>query len=180
MNPAIFLDRDGVIIENCPDYVRSWDDVQIYPQALEALKKVSRLPYSVVIVTNQSAVGRGIVSLSTAWAINEQLIEEVSMVGGRIDGAYMCPHAPWEACECRKPEPGLFFQAAKDLNLDMTKSLMVGDALSDLIAARSANVARLALVRTGRGAQQEQLVEANYIESLNVYDELAQALENLL
>ena len=148
MKPAIFLDRDGVIIENRPDYVRSWDDVEIYPQALETLVKISQSSYSIVIVTNQSAVGRGLIPLSAAQAINRQLVDEIKQTGGRVDGVYMCPHAPWEGCECRKPEPDLFFQAARDLSLDLMRSVMVGDALSDIIAARTAGVSRQAMVLT--------------------------------
>lgn len=180
MNPAIFLDRDGVIIEDRPDYVRSWDEVEIYPQALETLVKISQLSYSIVIVTNQSGVGRGFIPLSTAQAINQQLVKEIERVGGRIDGVYMCPHAPWEGCECRKPEPGLFIRAARELSLDITRSVMVGDALSDIIAARTAGVLRQALVRTGRGITQAQLPDAASLQPLKVYENLTTALKDLL
>ena len=132
MKPAIFLDRDGVIIENHPDYVRSWDDVIFYPQALSALAQICQSPYAIVLITNQSAVGRGIISINMAWAINQQLVDVVQQSGGRIDGVYMCPHAPWEGCDCRKPKPGLFLQAAQELGLDLGRSLMIGDALTDL------------------------------------------------
>ncbi len=180
MKPAIFLDRDGVIIENRPDYVRSWSDVTIYPQALDALVRVRALPYYIVIVTNQSAVGRGLVSLDTAWAINEQLVEEIGRAGGRIDRVYMCPHAPWEGCDCRKPKPGQFYQAAEELSLDLARSIMVGDALTDLFAAKAAGVPHLALVRSGRGAAQAKLPQAAQLQPLAVYDALAAALEDLL
>ena len=83
--PAIFLDRDGVIIENRDAYVRSWDDVSIYPQALQALAAFRNAPFYFVIVTNQSAVGRGIISQQEAEAINTQLVKEITLAGGRID-----------------------------------------------------------------------------------------------
>lgn len=178
MNPAIFLDRDGVIIENRPNYVRSWDDVEIFPQALKTLVNISRSPYSIVIVTNQSAVGRGLISLSTAQAINRQLVDEIKQAGGRIDGVYMCPHAPWEGCDCRKPEPGLFFQAARELSLDLMRSVMVGDALSDIIAAREAGIPRQAMVLTGRGAAQAKLPEAISLQPLIVFADLKSALKS--
>ena len=180
MKPAIFLDRDGVIIENRLDYVRSWDDVEIYPQALGALVKISQSPYSIVIVTNQSAVGRGLIPLSTAQAINQGLVAEIERKGGRIDGVYMCPHTPWEGCDCRKPEPGLFLQAARDLSLDMSRSVMVGDALSDIIAARTAGIPRQALVQTGRGKEQAQLPEVASLQPLPMYETLTAALVDLL
>jgi len=180
MKPAIFLDRDGVIVENRSNYIRSWADIDIYPQALDALVRVSTLPYYIVIVTNQSAVGRGLITLSTAQAINQELVEEVERMGGRIDGVYMCPHAPWEGCECRKPKPGLFFQASRELSLDLTRSMMVGDALSDLYAAVAAGVPRTALVRTGRGADQERLPEVQNLQPLSVYPELGDALQAMV
>jgi D-glycero-D-manno-heptose 1,7-bisphosphate phosphatase len=178
MQPAIFLDRDGVIIENCPNYVRSWADVVIYPQALAALAKLSKLPYKIVIVTNQSAVGRGLISLSSARAINDRLIEEISQHGGRIDGVFMCPHAPDDGCDCRKPLPGLLLQAQQALSLDLSRSLMVGDALTDLLAAQAASVGRAALVRTGRGAAQARaaLTARPPLDSLYIYDTLGDAL----
>lgn len=180
MKPAIFLDRDGVIVENRPNYVRTWADIDIYPPALEALVASSTLPYYIVLVTNQSAVGRGLITLNAARMINQQLVAEIERAGGRIDGVYMCPHAPWDACECRKPEPGLFLQAARELGLDLSLSIMVGDALSDIEAARSAGVSRQALVRTGRGLIQAQLPEAASLQPLLVCDDLSKALEHLL
>jgi len=180
MKPTIFLDRDGVIIENRPDYVRSWDDVAFYPQALLALAQVCQSPYAIVLITNQSAVGRGIISLDMAWAINQQLVDVVGQSGGRIDGVYMCPHAPWEGCDCRKPKPGLFLQAASELSLDLDRSLMIGDALTDLYAAAAAGVPRAALVRTGRGVAQERLPEAQNWQHLSVYPELSNALRTMI
>ncbi len=91
LHRAIFIDRDGVIIENRYDYVRSWEDVAIYPQALRALSMICDSDYKIVIITNQSAVGRGIISQSTADEINHRLIMEIQSVGGRIDGVYHVP-----------------------------------------------------------------------------------------
>ena len=94
MHPAIFLDRDGVIIENQPAYVRSWDDVQFIPQALVALARLRDSLFKIVIVTNQSAIGRGQITLSEADSINRRLVQVIEKAGGRIDGVFMCPHAP--------------------------------------------------------------------------------------
>jgi D-glycero-D-manno-heptose 1,7-bisphosphate phosphatase len=175
MQPAIFLDRDGVIIENRARYVRSWADVQIFPQALAALAGLSQWPHKIVIVTNQSAVGRGLISLGTAQAINERLVQEIGRSGGRIDAVFMCPHAPADGCDCRKPRPGLLLQAQETLRLDLPRSVMIGDALSDLTAARAAAVGHVALVRTGRGASQEHaLATTDFANgSLSVCDTLA-------
>jgi D-glycero-D-manno-heptose 1,7-bisphosphate phosphatase len=178
--PAIFLDRDGVIIENREAYVRSWDDVCIYPQALQALAAFSTVPFHFVIVTNQSAVGRGIISQQEADAINARLVDEIILAGGRIDAVFMCPHEPSVGCSCRKPEPGLFFLATQKLSLDITNSIMVGDALTDLAAAQTAKIKHRVLVRTGRGDSQLKLAEAQSLAPFSIYDTLLDALKNLL
>ncbi len=175
-SPAIFLDRDGVIIENRPHYVRSWADVEIFGQALAALRRVRRSPYRVVIITNQSMVGRGLVPAETAQAINDRLLEVIEAAGGRVDAVFMCPHAPEDECECRKPRPGLIQQAARELNLDLKRSLLVGDALTDLQAGRAAGVGQLALVKTGRGAEQLRLEGVEQVRPFGVYGSLREAL----
>jgi D-glycero-D-manno-heptose 1,7-bisphosphate phosphatase len=114
--------------------------------------------------------------LETARDINRRIVEEVEHTGGRIDRVYMCPHAPWEKCDCRKPKPGLILQAAEELSLDLARSIMIGDALTDLFAAKAAGISRMGLVLTGRGASQAQLPGANSIESLLIFDDLMAAL----
>lgn len=179
-SPAIFLDRDGVIIENRPNYVRSWEDVTIFPQALSVLARLRDLPYQIVIVTNQSVVGRGGISLQAAQAINERLVAQIVEAGGRIDGVFMCPHAPSDRCECRKPRPGLLLQAAQALAIDLSSSWMIGDALTDVMAGKAAGVKRTALVLTGRGMAQTERPEADRISPFAVYDDLSAALADLL
>jgi len=180
LQPALFLDRDGVIIENRANYVRSWDDVEIYPQALAVLARIRAIPYRIIVVTNQSAVGRGIISYSVAASINERLVEEIERANGRIDAVFMCPHAPEEACVCRKPEPGLLLQAAQALSIDLERSIMIGDALTDLEAGQAAGVGSLALVTTGRGAAQAQLPEMERLNQVAIFDTLADALAALI
>jgi D-glycero-D-manno-heptose 1,7-bisphosphate phosphatase len=179
MMQTIFLYRDGVIIENRDSYVRSWNDVYIYPQALEALAKFRHMPLYFVIVTNQSAVGRGIISKQEADTINSRLVDEIANSGGRIDAVFMCPHAPFDNCGCRKPKPGLFLQAAQTLSLNLNKSVMIGDALTDLVAAKTAGVNQNVLVRTGRGEKQSNLIEAQSIAPFSTYDTLLDAFINL-
>jgi D-glycero-D-manno-heptose 1,7-bisphosphate phosphatase len=156
MHPAVFLDRDGVIIQNCASYILRWEDVEFIPYALSALEKLSQTPYKVIIITNQSAVGRGIITLQQAESINRRIIEEIQNNGGRVDGLYMCPHAPEEHCSCRKPLPGLIQKAAEELSIDLESSALIGDALTDIQAGSAAGIKSLILVKTGRG--QEQLL----------------------
>jgi len=179
MHPAIFLDRDGVIIENRPNHIRSWADVAIYPQALAGLAKISGSPYKVVIVTNQSGIGRGLISTAAAREINSRLLNEIEVAGGRVEGVFVCPHIPEEGCDCRKPKPGLFFQAALRMSLDLSQSFVIGDALTDLKAGRLAGIPQRILVRTGRGPDQISLPEAACEAPLSLYDNLADALAEL-
>ncbi|MEJ2748805.1 MAG: HAD family hydrolase [Anaerolineae bacterium] len=178
--PAIFLDRDGVIIENRPNYVRSWADVVIFEPAVAALARIRHAPYKIIIVTNQSAVGRGIISLETAWDINDRLVREIEKGNGRVDATYICPHAPDDNCDCRKPRPGLLLQAATDHQIDLSRSIMIGDALTDLAAGQAAHVAQTILLRTGRGSVQSQLPQATQFAPLCLYDTLADALSNVI
>lgn len=180
MYPAIFLDRDGVIIENRASYVRGWEDVAIYGQALTALAEINSSPYKIVVVTNQSAVGRGIISLEIVWEINNRLVKIIEQTGGRIDGVYVCPHAPQDGCACRKPEPGLLLQAADELSLDLSRSILIGDALSDILAGQAAGVRQTALVRTGLGAEQAATAKAEPLKALLIYGTLDEALSELL
>ncbi len=179
MEPAIFLDRDGVIIENRPNYVRTWDDVAVYSQALAALKVISGSPYKIVVVTNQSAVGRGLVPLTTVVAINDRLADIIAEAGGRVDAMFICPHAPQDGCSCRKPRPGLLLKAAQALSLDLHRSIMIGDAISDLLAGKAAGIPTLALVQTGRGAQQAGLQTAEQARPFSIFAALSEALQAL-
>ena len=178
--PAIFLDRDGVIIENRSAYVRSWADVEIFPQAIDALAALRDSPYRIVLVTNQSAVGRGIITRETAEDINDRLLTVIREAGGRVDAVYMCPHGPDDGCDCRKPLPGLLLRAAADLDIDLSRSLMIGDALSDVQAGQAAGVERATLLRTGRGRDQERLPITADLPPFPIFDSLADALNSLV
>jgi D-glycero-D-manno-heptose 1,7-bisphosphate phosphatase len=174
--PALFLDRDGVINENRAEYVRSWSDVSLYPQALRALALVRDWPYKIIVVTNQSAVGRGIISLAQAEAINEGIVTAVAQHGGRIDAAYLCPHAPAANCDCRKPRPGLLLRAAREHGIEIGRSFMIGDALTDLEAGTAAGVAQTILLQTGRGQAQLQLPRAASLPPFTVCADLYEAV----
>ena len=180
MHKAIFLDRDGVLISNRNNYIRSWDDVYIFPQALSALSKINDSEYIIVIITNQSAVGRGIISYNTADEINQRLIAEVQSAGGRIDGVYMCPHAPEFGCSCRKPEPGLLLTAAEEFSIKLSQSVMIGDALTDIIAGQAAGVRNNIMVLTGRGAEQVKLSHPEDLEPFDIYDSLLDAVNHMI
>lgn len=176
---AVLLDRDGVIIENRSPYVLSWADVSIYPQALTALAHLHPLVEKVLVVTNQACVGKGMISLAEAEAINERLQAEVVAANGRYTATYLCPHTPDDLCVCRKPQPGLLWQAAHEYKVDLSEAVFMGDALTDLQAGQAAGVGQLVLLRTGRGRQQEQLPGIAEIPGLLVFEDLLTAVNAL-
>ncbi|MFQ5406825.1 MAG: D-glycero-beta-D-manno-heptose 1,7-bisphosphate 7-phosphatase [Anaerolineales bacterium] len=177
--PAVFLDRDGVINENRPGYVRNRAQVRILPGALAALAALAKSPYAIIVVTNQSGVGRGLISHAEANAINEHLSAIVTSNGGRFDSVQLCPHAPDDACDCRKPQPGMLLRAAVELSLDLSVSWMVGDAVSDIRAGLAAGVRPL-LVRTGRGAQQASKLLEHGLVDVPVVADLTAAVDHIL
>jgi D-glycero-D-manno-heptose 1,7-bisphosphate phosphatase len=148
---AIFLDRDGTLNRERADYVKSWQEFEWLPRALDALAVLAALDVPVLVVTNQSAVGRGILDASVLQGIHTQARAEALTAGGRLDDFLICPHAPADGCTCRKPRPGLLLQAAAHYNLDLQSCVFVGDSLTDMQAAEAAGCAWL-LVRTGRQA----------------------------
>jgi D-glycero-D-manno-heptose 1,7-bisphosphate phosphatase len=177
--PAVFLDRDGVILQHRANYVTSLAEAILLPQAVQALRQLANSPYRIVIATNQSLVGRGIIPLAEAEAINQWTVAAVRRAGGRIDAAYMCPHHPAENCACRKPRPGMLVAAAAALGIDLTRSVMIGDAITDLQAGHAAG-ARAMLVRSGRGAEQAELLQINGLAEVPVVADLAAAVQSIL
>ncbi len=172
--PAIFIDRDGVINLNRPEYVKSWDEFTFLPGSLDALCLLGQLGWPVVIISNQSAIGRGLVAAETVAEINNRLVEQVEHAGGRIDGVYVCPHHPDEGCSCRKPRPGLLQQAARELGLDLQRSYLIGDAESDILAAKAVS-ARPILVLSGRGMDQQKTL-VGFEGMIQVFHDLREAV----
>lgn len=179
MQKAVFLDRDGVLIENRSNYVRSISDIKFIPQALRALQILAQKLYIILLITNQSVVGRGIISLRDALNINQYILDYVKLNNGRIDGVYLCPHTPEDACHCRKPLPGMLLQAAQDLRINLNNSIFIGDALIDIQAGRSAGIQKLALVKTGLGLEQINLPSAVQYQPFQIYDDLWDALKHM-
>lgn len=135
---AVFLDRDGVINRRRLDHVRSWADFEFLPGSLDGLREITRVGVPVVVVTNQSVVGRGMLSEADLGAIHKRMRSAISAAGGRIDAIYACLHVPGSGCDCRKPAPGLLLRAAAELELQIETSVMVGDSASDVEAAQAA------------------------------------------
>jgi histidinol-phosphate phosphatase family protein len=138
--PAIILDRDGVLNKRPPraEYVRGPEEFEWLPGAREALRVLSERDYRVIVVSNQAGVARGAMTASDVERVNDRMRAESQAVGGRIDAVYYCPHDWDEGCECRKPRPGMLFDAARDFQLDLTRTVFVGDDERDAEAAEAA------------------------------------------
>jgi len=133
---ALFVDRDGTLIADA-GYPRDPALVAPLPGAIDALRELSG-SFALVIVSNQSGIGRGLISEAEARAVHDRVIDVFARAGVGFAGAYYCPHAPGAGCPCRKPAPGLFVDAARELDLDLANSIMLGDKPSDIAAGRAA------------------------------------------
>lgn len=176
LQPAIFLDRDGVINENRDDYVKSWAEFRFLPGALAAICNLAKLRRPIVVITNQSAIGRGYVSHDVVDEIHQRMISAVINAGGQIDAVLYCPHQPDEHCSCRKPKPGMLRKAAAQLQIDLAQSFFVGDAESDVLAAQRAGCLPI-LVHTGRGQNEEKKLQAHKTSGYQPCDDLATAAD---
>jgi histidinol-phosphate phosphatase family protein len=139
LNRAIFFDRDGVINKKAKehDYIKNWGEFEFLPNVAEIIKKLNK-NFLVIIVSNQRGIGRGLMTVNDLNDIHEKMKEELSKKGAKIDGIYFCPHTDEENCACRKPMPGMLLRAAKDFNINLSQSYMVGDSSSDVQAGKNA------------------------------------------
>lgn len=150
-SPAAFLDRDGTLNRNIPgEYITSPGQIELYARVPAALKLLSRKGYRLVIITNQSAIGRGYMTAETSRAINARLVSMLRREGVEIDAVYCCPHTPEARCGCRKPAAGLLREAARDLKLAVSASFVAGDKKCDMQLADNAGLKGY-LVLTGGG-----------------------------
>jgi D-glycero-D-manno-heptose 1,7-bisphosphate phosphatase len=150
---ALFLDRDGVINRQLAGYVTTWQEFEVLPGVLAAMQMLARFDGPILVLTNQSAIARRLVTQAGVDEIHRKLLALVTAHGGRIDGFYVCPHHPNDGCACRKPKPGLLLQAAEEHALHLAECIFVGDAFTDYLAARAVGCASI-LVKTGRAGRE--------------------------
>ncbi len=172
----LILDRDGVINQESDSFIKSPDEWIPIPRSLEAIARANAAGYRVVVLSNQSAIARGIIDVRTLHLINQKMIQRLAEVGGRIEAIFFCPHAAVQNCLCRKPQPGLFMDLAARLQVSLKNAPAVGDRPRDLEAARAAG-ARPILVKTGRG--RATLASGQVSGEIDVYADLAAAVDAL-
>jgi D-glycero-D-manno-heptose 1,7-bisphosphate phosphatase len=146
---VVFLDRDGVINRDSPDYIKSWSEFHFLPGSLEALRRLTRHGYLLIVVTNQSVINRRWVSTETLEDIHDRMRSAIRLHGGEIVDVLYCPHRPDEGCECRKPAPGLIFRAQAAHGIDLQTAGLIGDSAKDIECARKAGCGYSILVQTG-------------------------------
>jgi D,D-heptose 1,7-bisphosphate phosphatase len=137
MNKAVFLDRDGTMAEDVHYCSRS-DDFKLFPSTGQAIKQFKDMGFVVIVITNQSGIARGYFTEDTLAEIHSKMMRELAQDGVQLDAIYYCPHHPDANCECRKPKPKLILRAAKDFDLDLACSYMIGDLQSDIALGKAA------------------------------------------
>lgn len=175
----VMLDRDGVLNEERPGFVTNPDQLVMIADAAEAVARLGAAGHRIAVVTNQSALGRGLIDTAMLERIHERLRDEVARAGGRIDAILTCPDPPWAPTEQRKPAPGMLREAIRRFGAEAAATPMIGDSLGDLEAARAAGCKRV-LVRTGHGAATQAAGIPAALAPVAVFDDLAAAVDKLL
>ena len=180
MEKLIVLDRDGVINEDSDDYIKSPEEFVPIPGSLEAISKLNKAGYTVVVATNQSGLARGYFDQNTLDKMHHKLFTLLKAAGGKISRIYVCPHGPDDHCDCRKPEPGLLVQILADYDVKAEDVIAIGDSLRDLQAAMSVNMIPM-LVRTGKGSKTESsLRNDGKFSDVRIFDNLGQAVDAVI
>lgn len=172
----VLLDRDGVLNHDRPDCVKSIAEMIVYPEATTALALLTRSGFTTVLVTNQSAVGRGFITEAELAALHAHLRAEIEKGGGRIDDIFFCPDHPGRPTEFRKPAPGMLLAALKKYGANAADTYMVGDSLRDMEAASRAGCRRI-LVKTGNGADTLDHGLPPHLQPITVCEDILDAAE---
>ena len=186
MSRAVFLDRDGTLLDEL-GYLARAEDLRLYPDAADAVRRLNDAGFLLVVVTNQSGIARGLLGEDELERVHARLADELERGGAHLDLVLHCPHHPdhGEAplrgrCACRKPEPGLFFEAARRLGIDLAESWAIGDSARDVEAARRAGVRGRVLVATGKGRATLETLDSKERAELHLTRNLSEAADLIL
>lgn len=179
----VILDRDGVINQDSDEYIKSPDEWLPIPGSLEAIARLCRADYRVVVVTNQSGIARGLFDARTLNQIHRKMVTLLHDKGGKLEAIFFCPHGPDDDCNCRKPATGMFEELSARLGLRLDGVPMVGDSIRDLKPARALNALPV-LVKTGKGQKSlgtlRASAEVEASQDIPVYKDLAAFTDDLL
>lgn len=173
----VILDRDGVINHDSDHFIKSPEEWTPLPGSLGAIALLNQNGWRVAVATNQSGIARGLFDMHALNAMHAKMHKALAAVGGRVDAVFFCPHLPEDACDCRKPKPGLFIRIAERFGVPMSDAPMVGDSHRDLEAGAAAGCPTI-LVRTGKG--EATLARGDLPAGTLVFDDLAAAAHHLV
>ncbi len=176
---TIFIDRDGVINENRSDYVKNWDEFRFLAGSREAIAALSKAGHRIVVCTNQAGVAQGLISTDMMEDIHRRMLAAIEEVGGVIEKVYTCTHSKNADCDCRKPRPGMLLRASRELDLDMSDAIFIGDSITDMQAGSAAGV-RTMLVLTGLGIEHYRLYYQQINRPFHVAVNLQHAVDIIL
>jgi len=177
LKKVVFLDRDGTINRDSPDYVKSRTEFEFLPGAVAAIRELTAAGFTCLVATNQSGLARGFLSKAELDAMHAMMRDEIAAGGGKITDIFYCPHLPQDACTCRKPAPGLLLQARQKYNIRLADAVMVGDSAKDIECGRAAGCGRTVLVRSGIDAAVEAQLRAKQMPADHVAADLLEAAE---
>ena len=158
LNNVVFLDRDGTINQDSADYIKGWSEFVFLPRSIEALCDLTAAGFTIIVITNQSAIPRKLISPQELENIHSKMKAAVESQGGKISDIFFCPHMPDDGCDCRKPAPGLIYQAQKKHDIDLSTAVMIGDSARDIECAHQAGCGRTILVKTGNGREAQRIL----------------------
>ena len=166
MNKAAFLDRDGVINRKAPEgeYITSWEAMEILPGVAEAITLLHRSGFRTIVVSNQRCVAKGLITIDELEALHHRMCDVLAQAGAKIDAVYYCPHENEPICQCRKPQPGMLLQAAREHNIDLSASWMIGDSRADMEAGKNAGC-RTAIVTRAASVAGSDAVAPSLLEA---------------
>ena len=174
---VVFLDRDGVINQDSADYIKSWSEFEFLAGSLEAINLLKLNRFVTIVITNQSVINRNMVTREGLEYIHNMMKAAVRDQGGEITDIFFCPHIPEDQCDCRKPQPGLIYQARRKYGIDIENTVMVGDSVKDIECARNAGCRHAVLVQTGNGPAAQKALKAKNILPDYVARDLLEAVE---
>lgn len=169
MTKAAFLDRDGVLNRKAPEgeYVTRWEEMEFLPGAHEAVHSLNQAGYFVVVVSNQRCVAKGLITASELDSMHARMRHEFEAFGARFDAIYYCPHDFQPPCSCRKPQPGMLFEAARTHELDLAESWMIGDSAHDVQAGRNAGCRTVRLTEDVESSAAADVVASTLLDAVH-------------
>lgn len=173
----IILDNNGVINESSQTFIKTPDEWKPIPGSLEAISRLTHAGYRVIVATNQSGIGRGLIDMATFNAINDKMFKAVHQAGGRLDALFFCPHTEQDKCHCRKPETGMFKEIMQRYSTDLKGTPAIGDSLRDLQAAVAVDAIPI-LVLTGKGEMTH--ANGNLPEDTQIFADLSSVVDTLV